>query len=264
MADDIDVAESLVNPPVTVAKDKKSKPVCRFYAKSGFCKFEEKCRFFHTKSDDKIDDKKGASTEAINEQKTEVSLEKETSCNNDDNNTKKKRCRFFNTRGGCARGDNCKFAHIRKMDEDKEEKTTTKPKITKPKTAKPKTPATTSAATTTTSATAQAVVEASAAAVVETTTAAISSNTTVSSKQVNSKRVLPTTEMLSALDDDQLSRLRTREIDQMMRRFGKNKTTEIPSSVGTSFSVNFTPSDPDWVSIACNYSYLYINRLLIL
>lgn len=249
MADENDSEKrSVLTPQEQDAKSKKitSKPVCRFYAKSGFCKYKENCRFSHSKSAD-VDT---TSSQVEDNKVTELPKQEQNSDKN--STTKKKRCRYFNTKKGCSKGDACPFAHTLKKEKNQklEEQKVSNVEENKPAEATNKSKTAVlpteniAADTKTDTANKEKTSFSKSKANISTL-----QNKNEPEKKPESKKVISTTAMLSALDDDQLEKLRTREIDQLLRRFGKKKATEISCTNGTMYSVVFTPSDPDWVSI---------------
>ena len=67
-------------------------------------------------------------------------------------------------------------------------------------------------------------------------------------KQRPSPKMQPTLRVLEELSEDDLARLRQTEIDQLKKRFPKERLSVIEGDPER-YLVVFSPTDPDWVSL---------------
>ena len=97
---------------------------CRFFGTPSGCRFGNDCRFFHQitqpgRAEEHTGDRGGEATRERNEGDTsEVARtrsEADGARAKNDGNPKQldALCRYFQRNGGCARGDNCHFAHVK-------------------------------------------------------------------------------------------------------------------------------------------------------
>lgn len=263
--------------PKKASDSKKTNKYCFFYARNKRCKFGDKCRFVHSDKKPKTlevisgespgnvvenssflvnenveipasvsseitvvaqentEDNEGtankpSSAKDLDSSQTKLhddqmaATEKHDKHREDSKRTSKKRCRFFFTKAGCARGDACKFSHEKPKNHRKQHKASKEQGI-------------------------QTKDEAN-----YDVNKKEDKNTVAKQKSSEEKsnrtitRVVPTSTRLSMLDDDEVKKLRTRELNQVERGFGKLGLKTVNENNETTCYINFTPSDPDWVS----------------
>ena len=270
MAEEVDVnavQESSVEITQKSASAKEKKPVCRFYARTGRCKFEEKCRFFHvhkadttnTRPDKRMQDNKEEIVSQTTQQETNQTTQQEANQTTQEEAKQTTQQEIEQTRLDEsmqttpleAKQTNQHEANENtqhEANEDKQVETTGKTHQQDSKTsqkvckfyktrggcirgsacrflhAKPTATKTISPQ--------------------DNNTSKPNARKEESHKQVQAKKVVSTAEKLSLLGDEELNSLRTRELVQLVRRFGKAKQVQGP---GTTYNINFSPTDPDWV-----------------
>ncbi|XP_022106759.1 uncharacterized protein LOC110987908 [Acanthaster planci] len=189
------------------AAEEAEQKICRFFARSGWCRNGKRCRFLHERvkaelssNRDEVDTSKGAS-----EENPEDVTQDGTSNRKPEGETKKKEkpkkvCRYFKA-GHCSTGDRCKFLHPEVEGSlGSDASTQCEPVKSRPAMPRPD---------------------------------------PIRDKAVSMK--------IADLGKEDMLQLREMEIAQLIKRFPADRMTQVETEGADSvFRVTVSPTDPDW------------------
>ena len=216
-------------------KSTKTSTICKFFNRSGGCRFGDKCRYLHVqenqerkpKDDDEVEIKAVEQCQDTAEISKSSATNKgalETSRDEVGISVKKREirrpiCRYFLRSGYCRDGEKCRFLHHANVSK----KILGKGNEVAPK----ETPS-------------------------DRGTGAANANST---KLDNSGKSKPDDfgDKLSELTIDGMKYYQAIEIEQLRKRFGNEDLKITQEEHGTVCSFKTKPSDPDWVSVANNF-----------
>lgn len=202
--------------------------VCHYFYKYGNCKFGTKCRFVHTdevqqvepsiREGGTIDDLACASNEGIEPDNLQASTLKSRK-DVKHKPRKKPLCHFYKS-GICRNGNNCKYRHVEKNVnvQDSERKQQDE-------------------------------------SLLETSGKEDSSTNVLNTEGIISKPLINTGSLIRGLTrdsakDEEIEKLRSTELQQLKKRFPKEKLKCLPKIDDEDiFELTFSSSDPDWVII---------------